>query len=146
MTVATFLKSLWQPKPDVTRWRHVEPPNAGGEVTVLTVDFRQMKSFLRREDRERAIVLADDAHHLRRGADGSWEHKLLDEYFQLLVEQLTVTAADPEHADAALAGQRLEQLGEGPRWERIADSAEPHLEAAYQRFRASLQTASRVNR
>jgi hypothetical protein len=143
VTVATFLKSLWQPKPDLTRWRHVEPPDASGEVTVWTVDFRQMKSFVRREDRGRAIVLADDAHHLRRGAAGTWEHKLLDEYFQLLVEQLTVTAADAEHPGAALAAHRLEQLGEGPRWERIAPTTGSPLEAAYRRFRASLPVAHR---
>jgi hypothetical protein len=143
MTVATFWKSLWQPKPDVTRWRRVEPPSESGEVTVWTVDFRQMKSFVRREDRARQVVLADEAYHLRRTATGAWEQKLLDEYFQLLVEQLTVTAREPERPDAAHAALRLEQLRDGPGWERIPLATEPHLEAAYQDFRASLRTGSR---
>ncbi len=142
MALAAFWKSLWRPKPDVTRWRHTELPDARGEVTVRVVDFRQMKSFVRREDRVREIVLADDAHHLRRTASGAWEQKLLDEYFQLLVEQLTVTAAEPGNPDAATAARRLEQLGEGPEWERIATGAESALEAAYQRFRASLRVGS----
>ena len=139
VTLASLWKRLWEPRPDVTRWHHVEPPDGNGETTLWTVDFRQMKSFVRREDRGREIVLADDSHHLRRSAAGTWEQKLLDEYFQLLVEQLTVTATDAQNADAPRAAQRLEQLGEGPKWERILSSTEPEIEAAYQRFRASLR-------